>query len=233
MREASLILVALISMGVLHKLVKSSIDTERITIFTGKVMPAKYVKHNVTVENACQCRNLCEVVLDCTSTTWIRMADTNTSRCLISASNFSVVELQDPDQGISSAKTFYWFNLDFTPRQYGFYKVRELHSGFYDALNFCRSQGGELVTLETNAKMKDVTSFLWQGSGAQYWIGLYQEVSTANPVWMNVNGNTSMTEVTVSGGGSANCYSTLNGPPWTVQNRDCNTQLYAVCERNF
>ncbi|XP_066990236.1 uncharacterized protein [Macrobrachium rosenbergii] len=178
MREASLILVALISMGVLHKLVKSSIDTKRITIFTGKVMPAKYVKHNVTVENACQCRNLCEVVLDCTSTTWIRMADTNTSRCLISVINFSVVELQDPDQGISSAKTFYWFN------------------------------------------------------GAQYWIGLYQEVSTANPVWMNINGNTSMTEVTVSGGGSANCY-IVHGVPWTVQNRDCNLQLYAVCERNF
>ncbi|XP_066990247.1 uncharacterized protein [Macrobrachium rosenbergii] len=138
-------------------------------------MPAQYAKHNVTVENACQCRNLCRVLLDCTSTTWIRMADTNTSRCLISISNFSVVELQDPDQGISSAVTFYWFNLDFTPGQYGFYKVREFSSGFYDALNFCRSQGGELATLETNAKLEDVTSFLWPGPGAQYWIGLYQE----------------------------------------------------------
>ncbi|XP_064090727.1 uncharacterized protein LOC135204479 [Macrobrachium nipponense] len=239
MRAVSMILVTLLSMGMLYNLVTSSVngiyDVMRTTIFTGKVMPAQYIKHNVTVEKPCQCRNFCQVVINCTSTTWLRMAESNASRCLISVTYFGHLELQEPSPGISSATTFYWFKPDYTRGQYGFYKMHcPLVGNFSKALNICKAEGGQLATLETTPKRDDVMVVLrYQGNGARYWIGLYREGPTANPVWMNVNGNMSVTSGTITGSGSGNCYSLYKSGPWIVENHICNGQLCFVCERNF
>ncbi|XP_064117810.1 uncharacterized protein LOC135223253 [Macrobrachium nipponense] len=239
MRAASMILVmTLLSMGMLCNLVRSSVDgvydVMRTAIFTGKVMPAQYIKHNVTVEKPCQCRHLCYVVINCTSTTWLRMAESNASRCLISETYFGHLELQEPGQGISSATTFYWFKSDFTRGKYGFYKVHctELQN-FSVALNTCKAEGGQLATLETTPKRDEVTALLIQGDGARYWIGLYREGPTANPVWMNVNGNMSVTSGTITAKGSENCYSLVKWGSWIVEDHICNSGLCLVCERNF
>ncbi|XP_064090728.1 uncharacterized protein LOC135204480 [Macrobrachium nipponense] len=138
------------------------------------------------------------------------MAESNASRCLISVTYFGHLELQEPGPGISSATTFYWFKPDYTRGQYGFYKEHcSVLSNFSAALNTCKAEGGQLATLETTPKLDEVTAPLYQTKGARYWIGLYREGPTANPVWMNVNGNMSVTSGTITEKGSENCYSLL------------------------
>ncbi|XP_064090732.1 uncharacterized protein LOC135204485 [Macrobrachium nipponense] len=204
---------------------------ERNNIFDKKIMPSQYIKHNKTVDYACQCRNLCLAMVQCLAASWIRMTSGMTSSCLISETYFSHLELINIDPGVFAATTFHWFKSDYKKGQYKYYKVHEALYSFSQANNACRSEGAQLATSVDALKKADMTVRLYQGVGAQYWIGLYQEGPTAQAMWLSPNGNMSIQIDYIPG--TSNCYSLYNVGTWIFMNQICTLTNYGVCERNF
>ncbi|XP_064115238.1 uncharacterized protein LOC135221368 [Macrobrachium nipponense] len=141
-----------------------------------------------TVLQRGQCRNLCLAMVQCLAASWIRMASGMTSSCLISETYFSHLELIEVDPGVFSALTFHWFKSDYKKGQYQYYKVHEVLYNFYQSQNACRSEGAQLATSVNDLKKADMTVRLYQGGGAQYWIGLYQEGFATPAMWLSPSG---------------------------------------------
>ncbi|XP_067639248.1 uncharacterized protein [Eurosta solidaginis] len=114
---------------------------------------------------------------------------------------------------------------------YIFYNRQPLN--FLDALSFCRSRGGTLIS-ESNPALQGFISWeLWRRHrtdiSSQYWMGAVRD-GTDRSTWKWVNGE----EVTVSfwnhPGGDEDCARFDGSKGWLWSDTNCNTLLNFICQ---